>query len=302
VASIKLVVDSGAGLPPDLLKQHNIGVIPLQVLVDGMNYLEGSQAGNISVSQITAAQRENKEVKTAAPPPGIAKQVFESIVDEQGIKDIVALTLPKHSSGVFDSIKTGAQSLLTDRPADGLHIEVVDSYSTAMGMGLLALRLAGEIEKGVGLDNAVAMAESWRHNIFVCAALETTEYADKHGRVDGLLLVVNSVLKLHPTIILLPNEKPKRFGIPHRAMKAACNALVDKVVERWPEKAGQGRLSVIKTDDEGRARYVAESLSARLGVPIGEIIMAEASAIIIGQAGYGAVGIAVDCGRPVGTL
>jgi DegV family protein with EDD domain len=297
VAPVKLIVDSGAGLPPGLLERHNIGVIPLMVAVGGENY----QEGEISLLQITKAQREGKVVQTAAPPPGVAREVFEAAIECDGCTDILALTFPEHSSGVFESIKNGAQLLLADRPADGLHIEVVDSYSTAMGMGLLALRLAGEIAKGVSLDNAVAMAESWRHNIFVCAALETTKYADRHGRVQGLALVVNSLLKLHPTIILPPNEKPKRFGTPHRAMEAACDALVEKVAVHWP-KDGRGRLSVIKTDDEGRARYVAESLSARLGVPLGEIIMAEASAVITGQAGYGAVAIAVDCGTSVGSL
>jgi DegV family protein with EDD domain len=294
MAQIKLVVDSGAGLPAGMLEKHNIEVIPLQVLVDGINYIEGQ----ILAVEVARKQREGCEIKTSAPSPGTALEVFRQIVEKEKIKDIICLTLPAHSSAVFSSIFQGAKMLLEEKVDQNIRIEVIDSYTTSMGMGLLALRLAAEIEAEASFERVVDLAKEARWHIYVCAALATTQYAHAQGRVQGILLAVNALVKLHPTIILFPKQKVTRYGRVggHRTMQSACNALVETILESWQPGA---KASVVYADTPDLAERVAGNLASRLDIPRTDIIVCEASAVLVGQAGYGAIGIAVDCGRNV---
>jgi DegV family protein with EDD domain len=260
------------------------------VVVAGVDY----QEGQISLSKIEAAQRGGKEVKTSAPSPGSAKEIF-ALAYREGYRQILAVAVSSHGSGTYNSFKVAASELIGEVEGP-LQIEVVDSYSTAMGLGLLVLRMAEEIAAGVSFTKVVDLANAARWNMFLVAALFTTKYAQAHGRVKRWGLILTSKLRLHPTVVVLPNCQPERFGLPHRKMESACKVLVLKVKELWrPE----GRLSVVHCDDLQTALRVAGALSAELNVPLGEIIVTEASAVLAGQAGYKAIGIAVDLGVPI---
>jgi len=71
---IKIVTDTTAGLPADLVKRYDITVIPQIVSFGEETYYEGVELDNLAFMSKLKASRELP--KTAAPPPELFYQEF----------------------------------------------------------------------------------------------------------------------------------------------------------------------------------------------------------------------------------
>lgn len=126
-------IDSCADLSQDLLERHQLRMIPLHVLVNGVDYYDN----DLTLSQLFASVvQTNSLPKTAAP----SVLEFIKFFDVEGENIYFGL------SSQLSATMQNAQLAMDQLHRPGLHL--VDSLNLSTGIGLLALKAADLRDQG----------------------------------------------------------------------------------------------------------------------------------------------------------
>ena len=101
MAGVVVVTDSTAYIPADLVASHGITVVPVQVVVDGTAYDEGTE---ISPTQVAEALRRWGVVTTSRPSPERFARAYAAAADA-GARAVVSIHLSGDMSGNSSSPK-----------------------------------------------------------------------------------------------------------------------------------------------------------------------------------------------------
>jgi DegV family protein with EDD domain len=194
---VHIVTDSACDLSDQLVKEHNIGVVPLTIRF-GDEELEDRV-------QLTPAEFWDRCAhmstlpETAAPSPGSFNAAFQQAADE-GAEAVLCLTISSKVSGTFASAKTAADSF------DAIPVRVVDTFSLTMGQGLLAIAAAEDAAAGAGLEALVAATEDRIPRTHIYGVLGGLEHLQRGGRIGGARALLGSLLNIKPVIQLKDGE------------------------------------------------------------------------------------------------
>jgi DegV family protein with EDD domain len=106
---IGIVTDSNSQLPPELADRYGVEVVPLTVVVDGVEYAEGIELD--ADSFYARFEAGTPTVSTAAPSPGQFARAYRRMVDA-GATEIVSIHIGSALSGTLNSARLAA----TDAP------------------------------------------------------------------------------------------------------------------------------------------------------------------------------------------
>lgn len=275
---VAIVTDSTCDLPHDVASAHGITVVPLNV-----HFGESVFADQIEITTDEFMDKmESSTVlpTTSQPSVGAFEEAFRNAAKEQGVTEIVCICVSSKLSGTFQSASIAGQNV-----ADSLHVEVVDSFTAAYGLGFQALRAAELAESG---QSAKEIAEMLRNEIsryHLVFFVETLEHLRRGGRIGKAAQMVGTLLQLKPLLrvdegVIVPFERT-------RTRSKAIRALEAFVAEAGP----LDELAVLynTTPDEAKA------LAAVIGVhtPGNEPVLAKVSPVIATHIGPGVLGIAV---------
>ena len=158
--------DSGAQLPPDLLRRHGIAVVPLTVSVDGVDHQEGVDLAADDFYERFAHGRR-PSVRTAAPPPGRFLEVWGDLAAE-GATEIISIHTGSEVSSTLDSARIAAEMA-------PVTVHLVDSHSASFAVGCCTWEAAEVAARGASAEEVVAVAEKVAAtvgNVFVVSALD----------------------------------------------------------------------------------------------------------------------------------
>jgi len=193
-----VVTDSTSNLSPDLAEEHNVPVIPLNVHWGGESYLDG-----VTLDSDTFYRwlRERKDFpKTSQPSAGAFIDFFQEVAETYATKAILGLFISEQMSGTLASAVQAKQELAVVRP--DLRLELVDSRSVSMGLGLQVLVAARAAAAGKTLEEAMALAKQCYEREHVIFAVDTLEFLHRGGRIGGAARLLGSALNLKPVLTL----------------------------------------------------------------------------------------------------
>lgn len=187
---IRIVTDSSCDLPPALVGQYGLEVVPLTIRFGSDEYVDGR---DLEPGDFWKKLRSSDQLpETAAPSAGSFLQAFQALFDA-GATGIVALTLSGQLSGTYQSAVIAAEQL-------GYPIRVLDSRTVSMGLGLPVLAAARAASAGGDLAAVMAAAVDAADGTHVLAALQTLEFLKRGGRIGGAQALVGSLLDIKPLI------------------------------------------------------------------------------------------------------
>lgn len=187
---IRIVTDSSCDLPPALVGQYGLEVVPLTIRFGSDEYVDGR---DLEPGDFWKKLRSSDQLpETAAPSAGSFLQAFQALFDA-GATGIVALTLSGQLSGTYQSAVIAAEQL-------GYPIRVLDSRTVSMGLGLPVLAAARAASAGGDLAAVVETAVDAADGTHVLAALQTLEFLKRGGRIGGAQALVGSLLDIKPLI------------------------------------------------------------------------------------------------------
>lgn len=278
---VKIVTDSTADIPSELVQELGIEVVPLKVRFGTEEFLDGI---DLSAEEFYKRLVDGPTLPTTSQPSvGEFVEVYERLgKDANGI---LSVHVSSKLSGTFNSARQAAEEV-SARGEQSSRIEVVDSRQASMTLGLMVLWLAREAAAGAGVDKLTVLAHDLigRGEFFVL--LDTMEYLVKGGRVGKGRAFIGGLLSIKPMLILrggevdeLAKERTRRRGIARLIRTATEFGPVDD-------------LAVLHSTTPDEAQSLANELAAML--PKGRRpIISRAGSVIGTHAGPGALGVSL---------
>jgi DegV family protein with EDD domain len=190
--AVKIVTDSTSDISADLACELGITVVPLTVMFGRQTYLD-----RIEITTDEFYRRLSEEdifPTTTQPSPGAFAEVYGKLL--QGTDEILVLVISGKLSGTYQS----AVSAISLAGGEG-RIEVIDSLSTAMGLGLLAVAAAGlASQPGACLSSVSRVMREKISCSQVVMMFDTLKYLAKGGRVGKAQGLVGSMLQVKPVL------------------------------------------------------------------------------------------------------
>jgi DegV family protein with EDD domain len=265
--TVALITDSSACVPDELIRDLDIGIVPILVHIGSEEYRNGV---DLDPGKLYRALERDVPVKSAAPSP----LDYLDAVEAAGDRPAVVVTPATEFTRMHRNALLGAE--LADRP-----VAVVDSRSATAGHGLVVLAAAEAGEAGGGVDDVVAAAEEAAARVELVAALESLAFLRQSGRVSALTLGVASSLGVKP-VFRMRQGVVERLGLPR-----SSQAALERIVREW--KAGGGQDGVRSAVFHAGRPERALDLAARMG---GDPFITEFSAAMAIHTGPGVVGVA----------
>lgn len=280
---VAVVTDSTAYLPEGYAVRHAITVVPLYVLIDGEEYLDGV---DVDQGTLVAALRAKRRVTTSMPSPTSFSKAYREALDN-GADVVLSVHISSELSGTWGAAVAAADEVNAERGEGS--VRVVDSRTTVMGLGFAAVRAADVATRGANgaeVEAAAVSAAARSRTLFV---LETLEHLRRGGRIGAATAVLGTALAMKPLLHIddgkiTPLEKV-------RTLSRAMTRLADLAVEAAGDQ--QVQVAVQHLGAYERAARLAERLDARIPGLDG-CVVAELGAVIGAHTGPGVVGVVVQ--------
>jgi len=195
--TVKIVTDSVSDLPPQVVKELGIAIVPLNVRFGAEVYRDGVD--------LTAEQFFDKLVHsktlpvTSVPSPGTFAEIYNKLAEETD--EILVITLTSKLSGTHE---VALQSIgLMERKC---RVEVVDSRLAVMGLGFVVMAAARAAQAGAKFDEIRDIVDRNIPRVDFRAAFDTLEYLQRGGRIGKAQALLGSILKINPIIGLKDGE------------------------------------------------------------------------------------------------
>jgi len=273
---VKIVADTTAGLPREMLKTLGIPLIPQIVVFGEESFRDDTELDTAAFLEKLKAAKELP--KTAAPAPAVYNPIYAEA--EQRGESVIVIAPSEKVSGTVRAATVAAQ----DFPkAD---VRVVDSMTIAGNLASLVLMAEGWAKAGLDAQPIISRLNNWIPRGRIYFLVNTLEYLQKGGRIGGAKALVGELLQVKP-ILCLRNGQVEPFE-QQRTKKRAMARLVEIIEEQCP-KSTEAHLCVMQADAMEEAEALAAELRSRMNlisIPIYELPPA-----IVVHGGPGVLGI-----------
>lgn len=191
--TVRIVTDSTADLPDDVVRELSITVIPLLIQIDDETFQDGVTISTDGFYNLLATGEVFP--KTSAPSSGMFIDTYERLAQETD--EILSIHLSTKLSAAHAAALVGRDGV--EMPC---RIEVVDSLSVSIGLGLLVVQAATMARDGAGMDAIISTLESSTPRTQFFGVLDTLEYLHKGGRIGHASAFLGAMLRLKPILCL----------------------------------------------------------------------------------------------------
>lgn len=219
---IKVSADTSCLIDRGVLAKNNVSVFPLNVIIDGNEYLDGV---SIDQDKLREEMLENKIVKTSTPPLGQVINYFEELF-EQGYDKIIHFTISSKLSSMYDLFCNVSKNYFDDK------VIVIDSYALCSIMLAQVLYTVESLNKGISLEEIIENVEKRRTDYYVTFVPKNLTTLKNGGRISPALAMIGNTIGLKPVIALRDGELVKDTTT--RNMQKAIHERIDLVQEKYP--------------------------------------------------------------------
>ncbi len=273
--AVVVVTDSSARLPEDLRRQWGIRQVPLHILVDGLDLRDG-------VDDVPDDIHDFGQATTAAATPAELSEVYRQALEDSGGDGVVAVHLSAALSGTFAAAETTAAKI-------GPTIRVIDSKSTAMNTGFVALAAARAAAGGADVDTvavAAAAAVGRNHGFIVVHQLDNLR---RSGRIGGAGAWLGTKLSLKPLLRIDDGKLVLAQRV--RTASKAVATMIDRVCEIVGERSAE--VAVHHVANPSGAADLVDALAKRL--PNGRLaVVTDLGPVLALHVGAGALAVCVE--------
>lgn len=252
---IKIITDSTADIPSELLEELNIGVVPLKVHLKGETYIDGV---TIQPSEFYKLLQESDELPTTSQPSPVDFVEKYREAKEAGYEEIISIHLSSALSGTYQSAML-AKSMVEDE----VNVEVIDSKGASYDFGIIVVEAARAAQAGRSLEECVALVNRLIKESYVLFLVDTLDYLLKGGRIGKASAVVGSLLNIKPILSL--SDEGEVYPVEKvRGKSKAVERVFQLVGENLP--SGPVRAAVMHSEAPEEAKKWADRLSDTFGV------------------------------------
>ena len=191
---VAIVTDTIACLPPEMVRQYQLQILPINIYFGDKVYKEWTDITPTEAYELF--QKDPKLFKTSAPPPTDCLEAYRET--SKWAKNILCITVSSKLSMVHQSALIASDQAKDESP--GINIEVMDSHTATAAEGFVALAAARAAEEGKNLTEVIKAAEDMRNKVNNVVLLDTIRHAYRSGRIPKVAAQAGSVLNIRPLL------------------------------------------------------------------------------------------------------
>ena len=276
---IILSTESGADLPKDLVEKHQIQVVPMHVIMDGKDYLDGE----LSVEEVFDFYDRTKTIpSTAATNTHEYQDLFTNIRLKFPDSIIVHIGYTSKASASFQSAVIAAEDF------DDLFL--VDALNVTGGLGAVVMYAANllEEEPEISHEHLIAKIESIVSKTRLAFLPGSLDFLKAGGRVSNIAYIGGALLKIKPCIELKEGKL-----VSTRKYRGKMDIVAEKLLRDYLNEYNIDRKQLyliysIGLDEQIKKRL--EEIAKETGFE--NVRWMQAGAMISTHAGPGGFGIA----------
>jgi DegV family protein with EDD domain len=220
MAKPRIITDATAHLDPDLVAQHQITILPIDIHFGNQKFrIEPDTDPEQLFRQMAGGPAETAKATISTKA---LQEAYERISAETG-EILVILSSSKLSQG-FAKARDAVGPFL-----GRCQITVVDSMTASWGLGLMVEAAAKAADEGQPLDDIVRLVRGILPHIYLVFFVERLDYLERGGRIDPAQALLGTMLRIKPLLLIedgdiIPLEKV-------RTQTMAIEKLADFVAE-----------------------------------------------------------------------
>ena len=276
MSPVAVVTDSTADLG-EHAAEAGIEVVPLTVSFGNEHFRDGIDlTPDEFYKRLTTSPQPPA---TAQPSPSAFAAVYSTLLGA-GASAIVSLHCSGALSGTYNSAASAAKDI------DASRIEVIDTRSVSLGLGLLALQAADDARRGLDRAEIAQRVRSDALKIELYATIPSLTYLARGGRIGQLQGILGNVLRIVPIITLKDGEVAEYSKV--RTFARAVDQIVEIVTTRIQGRE-RARVAVLHSVAPELAATVARRIEATRAPAL---LISEGVGPTVGtHTGPGAVGV-----------
>jgi DegV family protein with EDD domain len=262
--TVKIVTDSAADIPPEILKELDISVVPLYVRFGTEVFKDGVTINNEQFYQRLTTSGEFPA--TSQPTPLDFQETYEKLCDNTD--GIVSIHLSEKFSGTCEAARQAGSAL-----KGKCSIEVIDSESMTIGLGMVCMTAARAARAGASFAETVKIAREAIREIHFMSMFDSLKYLVKGGRVGkakgmiGIILNIKPLLGMKDGIVVpvgrvrsaskgieemynfmagaIKKGTVKELAIMYNTVRKEADALKERIAPHYPRKIIMGQIGPI---------------------------------------------------------
>ena len=274
--TVKIVTDSVADLPSQVVKELDITVVPILIRWGEELYRDGI---DLTAEQFYERLKRSKiPPSTSVPSPGTFAEAYDKLAEEAN--EILAIIVTSRLTGTYN---VALQSIgLMKRKC---RVEVLDSKCATMAEGFVVMKAAQAAQAGASLDEVMEVTRKTIPRVDFLSTFDTLEYLKRGGRIGKAQAFLGSILKVNPLITL-------RDGVVEPVGRTRSRAkAIDRLCEFAMSYSHIEEIAIEEATTPDEAEMIAERLSAKF--PKERIYRSKPSPVIGAHTGPGFLLVAV---------
>ncbi len=251
MSDLKIICDSLADVPENLVKLYDIEVIPLTIIINDIEYKDGQ---NLTNEEFYKLIKEYDEIPKTSQATYIQfKSIFKKYLD-QG-KKILYISGSSKVTGTYQS------AMITKNDLQG-EIHIFDSLNLSYGCGAQVVTACEMNEEGKSIEDIVKKLEEIRDNILVLFAVDNLDYLKKGGRLSASKAAIGSMLSIKP---ILQMQDGLIVNIDQaRGHKKVISKLISITKEHFKNNIEDKRIGIAHGDNEVEFEKLKEAINSEL--------------------------------------
>lgn len=273
---VKIVTDSVADLPPKVVQELDITVVPLNIRFGAEVFRDNI---DISAEQFYKRLAQSETLPaTSVPSPLAFAEAYDQLAERTD--KILVITLTSKLSGTYN---VALQSIeLMKRKC---RVVVIDSKWAIMAQGFITMAAARAALEGASFEKVLDIALANIKRVNMCAAFDTLKYLERGGRIGKAQALIGSVLGINPIIGIKDGEV-----VPVARVRSRAKAL-DHLRDFVASYRTIDEIAVEYADCPDDARELVETL--QLSFPEKKVYVSRTSPVIGTHTGPGLIAVSV---------
>lgn len=170
-------------------KAKDISVVPLKVIIDGAEHLEGQ----ISNDLVVDALKNNRDLKTSQPTPNSYVEAYEHQLS-LGYEHVICLTISSTLSGTINGANVAKDIV------DNEKITVIDTQSASVGATAVLENALAYAETGKSVEEVIAYINESVKKGSVIFSVDNLSTLVKNGRLSKVSAFIGGLLRVKPIL------------------------------------------------------------------------------------------------------
>lgn len=254
-SKIAIVTDSIADVPKEFLDEHQVVMLPLNLIVESTVYLDKLTMTPDYFYKYLDGFTMNPTSAQATP------QTIERLMNQvlANADAVIGIFVSSKMSGTYNNISRVVSKMNTE----GKKIALIDSKVNSVAQGMLVKEAVLLRESNKSFEEIVQGVEEKIAKTHIYVSVKDLKYMIRGGRVSKVQGIVLSKLKLKPVISIDPQGKGSIFA-KTLSVKSAQKAMLKKIKNDMKEY-GIEKYSMVYSDEMSVMNSFVEKVEKIIG-------------------------------------